>query len=478
MALRQSLHFWRYYRRHAYAEALACLSPAAMNVNPLVPWALYRLGLYASVLRRPVRSLEWNGAVARTSAHAACGQLEAARITATQIRRPQQRLTLTVALAGWMPDLALAQIADLPRAPLALRAALLLRVGDVQGARTLLNTAFASGAADRDPQLHLLSNFTESSEPARQLASLNAFLAAADLTPVRLRDASKPPGANNLDATALRSAVDGPLVSVLMTTYRSVKRVSTAIASVLAQSYSNLELIVVDDASEDDTPEIVRDWCRRDNRVRLIILPSNVGPYLAKHVGLRQARGAFITCHDSDDWSHPLKIEQQVAPLLANPQRVATTSLWVRLHDDGRPALHRPYPLARLNPSSLLFRRQPVLEKTGAWDLVRTGADSEIIARLKLVFGRQAVQRLAIPLAIGGYHPDSLINAPATGHGETGISKIRLDYWEAWNAWHIEQLRTRRVPRLSTDAQFARPFAVPAALQLPAETINAALLSS
>jgi len=107
------------------------------------------------------------------------------------------------------------------------------------------------------------------------------------------------------------AAADGPLVSVLMTTFNTGERASAAIQSLLNQTYRNLEIVVVDDASQDDTPDLIATWARKDARVRLLRLPKNGGTFLAKNVGLTAARGDFVTCHDSDDWSHPLKIELQ-----------------------------------------------------------------------------------------------------------------------------------------------------------------------
>src|SRR5688572_25469083 len=100
-----------------------------------------------------------------------------------------------------------------------------------------------------------------------------------------------------------------------MTTFNTSSRVEAAIASVLGQSWRNLELIVVDDASQDDTHKRVQSLAARDARLRFIRLPRNAGTYVAKHVGLQHALGEFVTCHDSDDWSHPCRIERQLAPL-------------------------------------------------------------------------------------------------------------------------------------------------------------------
>src|SRR5690606_36601102 len=135
--------------------------------------------------------------------------------------------------------------------------------------------------------------------------------------------------------------------------------------------------------SQDCTRELLEDLVARDSRIKLIALPQNIGTYAAKLIGLQHATGEFVTCHDSNDWSHPQKIERQVRPLLDNPWLVCTTSCWIRITDDGQFYSRLGPPFMRLNPSSPLFRRELVLQHAGAWDVVPTGADSEFLARIK-----------------------------------------------------------------------------------------------
>jgi glycosyltransferase involved in cell wall biosynthesis len=249
-----------------------------------------------------------------------------------------------------------------------------------------------------------------------------------------------------------------------MTAHNTQDRIGPAIESLLAQSWRNLEVVVADDASTDGTADVVQALAERDTRVRYLRMPHNAGTYAAKTAAFGQSTGAFVTCHDSDDWSHPLRLEWQIRPLLAHPKRVATTSRWVRLTDEGQFHARSVYPLTRLNPASPLFRRQAVEQHAGLWDTVRTGADSEFLARLKLVFGRQSVQALAVPLAFGAHRPGSLMTATDTGHGVHGLSPSRLSYWEAWTRWHIATLRAGGkpvMPRSQSDRETPRPFAFP-----------------
>jgi glycosyltransferase involved in cell wall biosynthesis len=93
-----------------------------------------------------------------------------------------------------------------------------------------------------------------------------------------------------------------PLISVIMACYNAASYVEEAISSVLRQTYSNTEVIVVDDGSQDASPDIVkRLTATHPDRVRLKHLKHS-GPYPARNLGLSQARGDYIAFLDADDW--------------------------------------------------------------------------------------------------------------------------------------------------------------------------------
>jgi glycosyltransferase involved in cell wall biosynthesis len=102
----------------------------------------------------------------------------------------------------------------------------------------------------------------------------------------------------------------GPLVSVVVITYNAADFVAHAIESVLQQSWTRLELIVVDDGSTDATASVVERF--RDDRVSYV-RQQNKGPNAARNEGIRRARGEFIAFLDCDDWWLPDKLLRQVA---------------------------------------------------------------------------------------------------------------------------------------------------------------------
>ncbi len=100
-----------------------------------------------------------------------------------------------------------------------------------------------------------------------------------------------------------------PRVSVVMAAYNSSRFIERAIQSALDQSMSDLELIVVDDCSTDKTSEIVEKFANSDPRVRLCRLEENGGPGAARFRGVNEAKGDWISVHDSDDRMLPNRLE-------------------------------------------------------------------------------------------------------------------------------------------------------------------------
>lgn len=104
-----------------------------------------------------------------------------------------------------------------------------------------------------------------------------------------------------------------PLVSVVMPAYNASRFLRQAVDSVLAQTYANLELIIVDDCSTDDTLQIMQDYAARDSRVRIIAGETNQGVARVRNRGIQEARGAYIALLDSDDVWAETKLEKQLA---------------------------------------------------------------------------------------------------------------------------------------------------------------------
>lgn len=266
---------------------------------------------------------------------------------------------------------------------------------------------------------------------------------------------------------------EGPLVTVLMTSYNAEKHVEAAIRSVLNQTYRNLEVILVDDCSTDRTVVLAEAIARSDRRLRVLVNRHNVGTYASKNVGLRLSSGAFITCHDSDDISHPEKIARQVRVLQRKPHIAATISRWCRMDDSGSLISKRWGRIVHENPSSLMYRWE-VVEALGYYDCVRTSADTEYQERIRTHFGRRSIVKLPECMAFGRDRLDSLTVGSRFGFDNFGASPLRQAYWRNMIKWHeaatmngTSDLFLAFPPRNGL-----RPFAAPEEMQISIEAIR------
>ena len=104
-----------------------------------------------------------------------------------------------------------------------------------------------------------------------------------------------------------------PLISIITPSYNSAGFITPTIDSVINQSYTNWELIIIDDKSKDNTCELVEDFAKKHEKIRLIKLEKNGGVANARNVGLAEAKGKYIAFLDSDDVWLTEKLAQQVA---------------------------------------------------------------------------------------------------------------------------------------------------------------------
>jgi len=128
-----------------------------------------------------------------------------------------------------------------------------------------------------------------------------------------------------------------PLVSTLIPVFNRAAMLREAVASVFAQTYRPIEIVIVDDGSTDDTPGVADELARAHREIR-VLHQANNGPGAAREAARQIARGSFIQHLDSDDLLEPRKFELQVAGLSAHPECGASYG-WTRMRfDDGTSA--------------------------------------------------------------------------------------------------------------------------------------------
>ncbi len=143
-------------------------------------------------------------------------------------------------------------------------------------------------------------------------------------------------------------------VTVVMPAYNVAKFIEGAVDSVLAQTYTNFELVIVNDGSTDDTARIIGAY--RDSRVR-IVTQKNRGLAGARNTGIRVANGEYIALLDADDLWHPDKLCEHVAHLDDNPEVGVSYSASRFMDESGRLlSIYQAPRLDSIEPADVLCR--------------------------------------------------------------------------------------------------------------------------
>lgn len=116
------------------------------------------------------------------------------------------------------------------------------------------------------------------------------------------------------------------LVSIITPTYNCAKFIARTIDSVLAQTYKNWEMIIVDDRSRDNTKEIVEEYMQKDSRIKYHMLDENSGAAVARTTAMDLAQGSYMAFLDSDDIWFPNKLERQIKWMEQNGCAFSCTS--------------------------------------------------------------------------------------------------------------------------------------------------------
>jgi len=287
---------------------------------------------------------------------------------------------------------------------------------------------------------------TETDADEAQLVWLAQAFEAMGLTPIEKKDKSLPLSFDNIIARPAPSKRKQDWkVSIIIPAYSAEATISYAVESLQLQTWRNIEIIVVDDCSPDATCDIIERMARDDSRIKLIRKTVNEGAYPARNTGLQHVTGDLIMIHDSDDWSHPEKIEIQIASLKKAKTAIGVMSAWIRVDDDFIPSVHsRPRnSLKSLSFPSLMFKRE-VIDQIGPWPSVRVSGDAEFKTRIERHYGTNAIARVGSKraLSISLSREDSL-----TQHSATHINSLhfglRWHYRALYNFLHVHNSDTR-----------------------------------
>lgn len=171
-----------------------------------------------------------------------------------------------------------------------------------------------------------------------------------------------------------------PLVSVVVPTYNRAHLIGRTLASALGQTYQNLEIVIVDDGSKDDTRGMIARDYKDEPRVRYVY-KDNGGPASARNVGFRNARGEYIALLDSDDTWVPWKLSLQIRCMEAHPELGMTWTDMEMIDAEGRVAdprhLRHMYTAYNWFSDDKLFQRTQSLKEV-APDLAGEVGDTKL----------------------------------------------------------------------------------------------------
>lgn len=161
------------------------------------------------------------------------------------------------------------------------------------------------------------------------------------------------------------------MVSVIMPSHNSAGYISEAIDSVIQQTHTKWELIVIDDASTDNTVSIVEDLSKQDSRINIIKNSTNQGPGFARNAGIKASKGDFIAFLDSDDFWLPKKLEIQLNFMKKHNQYMCFSSYLLMDEQGNRiPRMIEALPFLTYDK---LLRSNYVGNLTAIYDVRKTG---------------------------------------------------------------------------------------------------------
>ena len=117
---------------------------------------------------------------------------------------------------------------------------------------------------------------------------------------------------HQINTDGLRQQYEDGLVSIITPAYNAAAYIAETIESVLAQTYTNWEMLIANDCSKDNTAEIVQSYAAKDKRIKLINLKQNSGAAVARNTAIQNAKGRYIAFLDSDDLWKKEKLQKQI----------------------------------------------------------------------------------------------------------------------------------------------------------------------
>lgn len=213
------------------------------------------------------------------------------------------------------------------------------------------------------------------------------------------------------------------LVSIIVPVYNTSKTIFDSIGSLVNQTYNNIEIIIINDASTDDSLDKLKQI--NDSRIRIYNNEINYGTYISINLGIKVSNGEYILLQGSDDYSTINRVEKMIK-VLKNSNYNMCYSNWLR-------GFNQQIAIE----GNFMFKKH-ILNTLGYFDNTRIGGDTEFIKRYKLKYGNNIFYINDI-LNVASIHNNSL-----THNKESGIKSInRINYIVSYIIYHKSIQKTQ-----------------------------------
>ncbi len=165
----------------------------------------------------------------------------------------------------------------------------------------------------------------------------------------------------------MKQSINNPFVSVIMPVYNPEQYISISVKSILNQSYSNFEFIIIDDASIDETFKKLLEFKKKDKRIILVKNKKNEGVTKSLNKAIKEARGKYTIRMDADDWSYPDRFKFQVELMENNPDVVVSGSYVEICNSKLKMKNLRQYHLDDATIRKHIFRYSPFAHPATIW---------------------------------------------------------------------------------------------------------------
>jgi glycosyltransferase involved in cell wall biosynthesis len=185
-----------------------------------------------------------------------------------------------------------------------------------------------------------------------------------------------------------------------MPVHNAFPHLDAAVESILAQSFTDFEFVILDDASTDGSTERLRHWAEADSRIRLIEVDRNLGPAGSSNMVATAARAPFVARMDADDLSHPDRLKDELALLRDNPDVAVVASLSDMIDASGKrtrgPATWRLFQRSVFVPfahGAMMYRRE-IFDRVGGYRAeCEYWEDQDLIVRMAAIAKILVIQR-------------------------------------------------------------------------------------